>query len=881
MKKLLKYAIGLVVVLIIGGILAFYAAKKYEPEVREVVVKQLNSLLAAEVAVDDINFSFTQRFPYASLRFSNVVIPEIIDGVQQTDTLLYAKDLYLQIGLFDFLRKNYRVTEADLNTGFFRMKYFENGTDNFRFWKSNADSENDNKLSINDFEINDFTFELVQKNDLELHLDIDHAEALGDFAANQFEVSLSTNLKADEIKSNGDVFYATERLSGDIKLRVDKEADTYAFKSEKLVVAGQSYALNGVFSQNDEAPKWDLELSSKKADLRDALHLLPLSTREKFSEYSFSGSTGLNVALTSDKDFSLDANFSNLEGDFKHNLAMGRATFRDTEGKIEVRNSISSLFLEKMDCTIGPGKLSAWGRIVNFNQPSFDLHIKGLADLSELRSLLNMTSLDRLEGKVNLDGRLTGHIPVDANAQTTAFLKGVDFLGKIELEGGAVKMSGRSEVIDQVSGNIQLVDNSVIVESGKARINENPFELSGTIFNALPYLSSKNQKLKIEANFKSDLLDLNNILTESESAADSSYHFALPKDVSFDLMVEIGAIDFRQFRAEEIRGRAYYKLGVLSLNPLTFNTASGAVASNTSLSAQGDNFQVVSMASLRDIDLSDLFYQFENFSQDVVKAENLEGRANADIEFSGLFNEDMVFDNKSIRTEAELTVWNGKLIEMESLQSIPDYLRSSPVWNSLIKVNAFEKELKVVRFDTLKNRISIANETVSIPAMTVNSSAMRLNISGTHTFEHKIDYGVSFRLSELLRTGKETSSEFGYVVDDGTGLNLFLRMTGTAQNPTFSMDKDAARSKRQNQLEEEKTTFKSILKEEFGLFKKDTTLTPIERVKRHKPEISVEWGNTDSKSDTVNKEIKPGKKSKKLSKEDEDLYNELEDDDDL
>ncbi len=75
-----------------------------------------------------------QKFPYASLRFSNVVIPEAVSA--DPDTLIFIEDLYLQIGLLDFLRKNYAVSEAEINRGFFNMKIFEDGSDNFRFWKS-------------------------------------------------------------------------------------------------------------------------------------------------------------------------------------------------------------------------------------------------------------------------------------------------------------------------------------------------------------------------------------------------------------------------------------------------------------------------------------------------------------------------------------------------------------------------------------------------------------------------------------------------------------------------------------------------------------------------------------------------------------------------
>ncbi|MFT6174695.1 MAG: hypothetical protein ACJAY4_000914, partial [Cryomorphaceae bacterium] len=86
---------------------AFFLAKKFEPEVKDAIVFELNQHLNVPVDVEDINLSLLQKFPYASLRFSNVIIPEAVSA--DPDTLIFIEDLYLQIGLLDFLRKNYAV----------------------------------------------------------------------------------------------------------------------------------------------------------------------------------------------------------------------------------------------------------------------------------------------------------------------------------------------------------------------------------------------------------------------------------------------------------------------------------------------------------------------------------------------------------------------------------------------------------------------------------------------------------------------------------------------------------------------------------------------------------------------------------------------------
>ncbi len=188
-----------------------------------------------------------------------------------------------------------------------------------------------------------------------------------------------------------------------------------------------------------------------------------------------------------------------------------------------------------------------------------------------------------------------------------------------------------------------------------------------------------------------------------------------------------------------------------------------------------------------------------------------------------------------------------------------------------------KKRLRNIEFETLENNLTIENQIITIPEMKIATSVLDISASGTHDFDNNIDYSIGFRLSELLRTGREKDSEFGYVIDDETGLLIFLRMAGTIDNPKFSSDKETAREKRKEKFEEETKSFKGILKEEFGLFKSDTTLiAPKEEVDETKPvQFEVEFGEP-SKTDSLK-----SKKKKKPSKKDQELYDDLEDDDDL
>jgi hypothetical protein len=64
-----------------------------------------------------------------------------------------------------------------------------------------------------------------------------------------------------------------------------------------------------------------------------------------------------------------------------------------------------------------------------------------------------------------------------------------------------------------------------------------------------------------------------------------------------------------------------------------------------------------------------------------------------------------------------------------------------------------DKNLKMVRFDTLRNVLTFENNTLNIPAMTINSSLGFLEFSGTQSLDMKMAYYVRIPLKMVTQVG--------------------------------------------------------------------------------------------------------------------------------
>ena len=111
---------------------------------------------------------------------------------------------------------------------------------------------------------------------------------------------------------------------------------------------------------------------------------------------------------------------------------------------------------------------------------------------------------------------------------------------------------------------------------------------------------------------------------------------------------------------------------------------------------------------------------------------------------------------------------------------------------------------------------------------------------------------------------KKENEEFGQVADDGLGkTNFFISMSGTVDKPIIRYDSRSAMENIKNDIKVEKQVLKTILKDEFGWFKKDSL--PKKKITTEETKFKIQWDE---------KEIEEGDKKtlKRPKKIEEDDY---------
>ncbi len=277
------------------------------------------------------------------------------------------------------------------------------------------------------------------------------------------------------------------------------------------------------------------------------------------------------------------------------------------------------------------------------------------------------------------------------------------------------------------------------------------------------------------------------------------------------------------------------------------NSCDGKLVLRGKLDARNANkIEFKGNTDLRSMDLQKLFYQMNNFTQDYVTDKHTRGIVDAEIETYLPFDRTLDPLIKDVFVLGKIKISDGELIDNEMMMELSDFIRVS--------------ELKHIKFSELENQIKIENQRIYIPEMDIQSSAMNITLQGEQGFDETIDYHFVVSLSEVLakraKKDKKDNEDFGEEIEGGTGIRLFLQMTGTLDDPKLSYDRRNMITKLKEDIKGEKKVFKDAIIKEIQSFKKEKE-EEKENEKSNKqdekpkeepeesPQIEVEWDDDD------------------------------------
>jgi hypothetical protein len=204
---------------------------------------------------------------------------------------------------------------------------------------------------------------------------------------------------------------------------------------------------------------------------------------------------------------------------------------------------------------------------------------------------------------------------------------------------------------------------------------------------------------------------------------------------------EIGRMNYHTYWLEDVQADMRTTTNhYLYVDTLSFMIADGSLGMKGYFNGSDpEHIYFHSDMKAERLDIDKLMVKFDNFGQDVMINENLHGRVSGSIESKFLVHPDLTPIIEKSEAHMDLTVYQGSLVNFTPLEAMSTYFK--------------DKNLMMVRFDTLQNKMDLKDGVLHIPSMNINSSLGFIELSGRQGLDLNMDYFIRVPLGMVTQVG--------------------------------------------------------------------------------------------------------------------------------
>jgi len=842
-------------ILITLFVAALFLSWYFEDKIAHYAVGELNKQIRTPVKVEKIDFTLLRKFPDATIRLRNVYVSSVKEDYEEkefnelnTDTLLFATDVFLQFNLIDLIKNNYIIKEVQINTGKLNLYTDLNGNDNYKFWNQPETGKTSNfNVKLNQVKISDLRFSetnLAKKTNIIGVLEKLNLE--GDLSSEKYILNFTLDGKLQKYFSNNITYLSDKEVF--IRSRMNVSDDQYKIIESNLQMEGLGFDIDGIITY-DKVLNFDLTISGTNLNLEkifDNITIIypSLASAKMKVKGDLAFNAKISGLLSSTEIPKIDSEFSLNNGLINTNLTKEKFENINLKGKFtngKKHNAQSgNLKFEIISFRYGNSKLTGTFNIMNLSEPLVNYQLNTELYFEDIIPFIKTGKIEYYSGKIIIDTKIWGTQEKLLNISKNDIINW-NYEGMVDLNEVKLRLTKNNLIINKINGNVKL-SNYLYLNNLSLVIAGNELDIKGRIDNFMEYVFTEKAKLWMDLNIYSPQLVMDSLIyskNQNEKKTDSAL-FMLPDNFYLKGKLWFDIFNYEKFSATNMLGDINYKPGSLLFNT-GFSSMGGSVIGDGLIEQQKDlNYAVKINSSMERINIENLFYYFNNFGQSYIQDKHLKGQLSGTINYHSIFNPYLTVKKETILAESDIKIANGELIEFEPMLGLSNFIEV--------------EELKHIRFSTLENQIFIRNREVLIPQMDIYSSALNLSGSGIHGFDNQFNYKVSVELSDLLlKKSRNEELEFEEHIINDDGINktkIFLTIEGNPDNYRINYDKKGAVGSLKEKLSDEKTELKSLLKEEFGLYSKDTI--PVNVTEDKKRKFFINWEESDTAiSDTL------------------------------
>ncbi|HEY8388451.1 MAG TPA: AsmA family protein, partial [Parasegetibacter sp.] len=421
MKKALKISGILLLILML---LAFIAPFIFKGKIIEIVKKEINANVNANVAFDDLGLSFFRHFPRVSVSLDNISV--VGTDAFAGDTLIAAKEVDVAVNLMSIIRgSNIQVQKVFLKEPKLKALVNKEGLVSWDIMKpsedtSADDTESDFRLELEHYEIqNGYLLYDDRQADTRAEIMGLYHSGSGNFTAEVF--TLATKTKAEAVNFSYEAIPYLANTVADIKadIKIDNSTDTYTFDTKDVKLNDLRLNAAGSFQQvNDSTYYMDINFQTPGNEFKSILSMIPAIFKKDFDKIKTEGTAALNGMVkgtySSTSIPAYDIHLEIKDGSFKYpdlpvpvNNIQVLANVKNSDGQtdnLEINIEKGHLEVEKEPFDF---------RLI-FKNPEtvqyIDAAIKGKLDLSQVMKFIKLDEGTALAGLIHADIQAKGRM---------------------------------------------------------------------------------------------------------------------------------------------------------------------------------------------------------------------------------------------------------------------------------------------------------------------------------------------------------------------------------------------------------------------------------------------------------------------------------------
>jgi len=853
--RIIKYIISILalIILLVFGVL-FSVIKLYDKEIKDIALKQINNQLISPMIIQNIELSAFNYFPAISLQFSNLLIK---DPLANNDTLLFAKNAFLNFDAYDLINKKYIVRKLVLKNGSLAAKVSSDGKENFDVFISKDKSENNNfkfsleQLTLKDFSVNYQNIPLSQQYDFT----ISDSKLKGQFSNQEYDLNILSSMSVNKFDLEGVNYISSKNANTEIILQVKNDPFSLVIKKGKLKIADMNFFLEGDY-KSSKKDRINLNIKGNQIQISEIFSILPLdyaSIKTKYSSegiFNFDGN--LNGEINNKQPLSFFVNFNAENATLKdklNNIQLEKidlsGTFNNKEQNLKIIN-----FSALMNDKIMRGNLE----IDNFKTPTYFLNIEGLFDLNKIPffTTLKDFSLDG-ETAIEMETKIT-------TKNDKLFFENLD--GNIVSEKINIEYLPLKTQLELNDFEADISKKNMDITVQNSFFNEDEFSMNLNFMDWNKWFQADSKKIKCNYDLKLDKFHLDDFLEifDSKDSSKTDYQIDLEGAIAAN---ELYYDNLKFFNISSKRLKINKSIEIKNLFMESYDGEILLNIYNADLNSDNQNWLID--GELSSLNIKQLMKSFNDFDQDYIKNEHISGSISSDFNSQLIFDSLNNWDFQNSSIESKNTFKDIVLLEYPFLYDILKVFENSVITRNIIDINHYEKNLHKVVFKDFKSTIIFSDGITEIDKTNFENDVLDFSFYGNYNLENLVDYHLSFNWADIVRKKKLKSD----IVQENPvkGKQLYLKISGPVEDLNYGFDKAEIKKERKEIISNEKETIKDIIKGDYQEDEKKSEVFELEKETLEKDTIQELKDRQNLKAKKKKDSSKLGKFLKKLGVE--------------